>query len=295
MSKPEIVLSLDRERKAVKGSVELLNGKIRNGADLRICTGFLHNEHIDVGSEDDQMVNEASAFPETVLVDGKWSACFMTVRQPVALRDGFGYPNSLSLFLYNQDGRQALARWVMDGTTAKSIRKDTERFGMRKMHTMDIFDSDTPGVSKNFIYDFEYYDFIVNDCYEEIYANTGEDVCIKGNIGDLEDAYRCGRGIKLAVKGISGVLWGDRGHEDEIYIHCGSSFYYTKDRLMITNTLPLVSVPADIPLSYKPRSYRYCWIVARTDGRVEIRSYNPFDNLWETRAAFLPLRWFAQE
>ena len=284
MSKPETVLVLDSERKIIKGSAELLNRKIKSGADLRICTGFLHNEHIDLKSDDHQMIAETSTFQETVLIDGKWSAYFMTLRQPVALPDGFGLPNSLSLFLYNQNGQQALARVVMDGTPDTTMQKDSEESGMKKMHTISVFDSGTAGVSKNFIYDFEFYEFIVNNCYEEVPANDSD------LLGAL---YRDGRGIKIAMKGLSEVMWGDTGHEDEIYIHCASSYHYTKDKLMITNTHPFVSVPADIPLTYKSRSFRYCWAVARTDGRVEIRSYHPFSGKWETKSALLDIRWFA--
>lgn len=294
MSMPEVVLTLDSERRLKSGSTELLNRKIMGGADLRICTGFLHNEHIDISSIDNQLVAETSTFQETVLIDGKWSAYFMTLRQPVALRDGFGYPNSLSLFLYNQNGQQAIARLIMDGTDDKSMKRDSEESGMKKMHTINTFNENTPGVSRNFIYDFEFYDYIVNDCYREIYGNYKDGTCAAGNMGEIGEAYRYGRGIKLAIKGLSKIMWGDTGHEDEIFIHCGSSYYYTKDKLMITNTHPFVSVPADIPLTYKADSYRYCWVVARTDGRVEIRSYNPFENIWETKAVNLSLRWFAQ-
>jgi hypothetical protein len=62
---------------------------------------------------------------------------------------------------------------------------------------------------------------------------------------------------------------------------------------MITNSLPFVSVPADIPLSYKSRSYRYCWMVARSDGHAALRCYNPYENTWTTRSENLAVRWFA--
>ena len=294
MLKPETVLVLNPQRKAIKGSTRLLNNRLAAGGDLRICTGFIHNEHIDPRSRDSQLIEETSTFAETVIIDGKWSAFFMTLRQPVHLRKGFGYPNALSLFLYNQDGRQGIARLVMDGTIDKTVKRDSEHGGYPKMVTLGINDEQTAGISKNFIYDFENFDFIVSNCYREVYAHNRDGRRTFGSKEALAKAYRNGRGIKLAVKGLSKVLWGNTGHEDEIFIHCGSSYYYTKDRLMFTNTLPFVSVPADIPLTYKPKSFRYCWIIARSDGRLEVRAYNVFKNTWETRAARLPLRWFAQ-
>lgn len=294
MSKPECVLSLDADRQVVGGSTELLNGKIRAGADLRISTGFLHNEHIDPLSDDNQLVVETSTFAQTVLIDNRWSAYFMTLRQPVSLRDGFGRPHALSLFLYNQDGLQAMARLIMDEEQDDTMNPVVDEADMKKMHTLNVLDRHKAGASKNFIYNFSFYDFVVTDCYDEVYANTEGGTCVLGNIDALGEAYRSGRGIKLAVKGLSRAIWGTTEHEDEIYIHCGSSYYYTSDKLMITNTLPFVSVPADIPLNYKSESYRYCWLIARTDGRAEIRHYNVFDKKWETSATYLPIRWFAQ-
>ncbi len=295
MAKPQTVLSLNSRLNVVRGSTAALNRKLAAGADLRISTGFLHNEHIDPASSDDQLIEETSTFAETVIIDGKWSAYFMTARQPVALRQGFGLPNSLSLFLYNQDGHQGVARLVMDGTVDRTLKRDSEHGGIPKVRTLGLQDEGTAGVSKNFIYEFENFDFIVTPCYREVYANNAQGRRTFGTKDALAANCRSGRGIKIAVKGLSRILWGETGHEDEIYIHCGSSYYYTKDRLMITNTLPFVSVPADIPLTYKPKGFRYCWIIARSDGRVEVRAFNIFKNTWETRAARLALRWFVQD
>lgn len=60
------------------------------------------------------LVNEVSEFHETCLVESRWAAGFMTTRQPVSLPDSFGIP-SISFFLYNQDGNQAIARPILDG------------------------------------------------------------------------------------------------------------------------------------------------------------------------------------
>ena len=288
------VLEMDPQRNILSGSTAALNEKIKSGSDLRISTGFIHNEHIDPSSDDDQLIVETSTFAETVLIDGRWSAYFMTLRQPVGLPTGFGPSNALSLFLYNQNGQQAVARLIMDPTESAEASTDVvDDAPFKKTHTINSFDAGTPGYSKNFIYDFESFRYLANDCYEEIFANDENGNCVFGSVKALEEAYAEGRAIKIAVSGISGVLWGDTGHTDEIYIHCASSYYYTKDRLMITNSLPFVSIPADIPLAYKPRSYRYCWMIARNDGRVEIRGFNPFDKKWNTCMTHLPIRWFA--
>ena len=288
----ENVLELDSQRKIVSGSPERLNQCIAAGADIRIRTDFIHNEHIDPSSDDHQVVAETSTFPETVLIDGRWSACFMTLRQPIALPDGFGDPNSLSLFLYNQDGQQAMARLVLDQTGRQTTLWD-DGTDFPKMHTLSVQDIGTAGISKNFIYDFERFRFFAWNLYEELYAHSEEGAPVRGTVTDLEAAYGSGRPIKLAVSGLSRVLWGETGHDDEIFLQGSSAYDYTADPLMISNSVPFVSVPADIPLVYRERGYRYCWLVARSDGKGTIRSYNPFDGRWITQQARLPIRWFA--
>lgn len=292
--KPELILRLDANRNIVQGSPSQLNSRIAAGADLRISTGFLHNEHIDPNSDDHQQIVETSTFAQTVLIDSKWSAYFMTLRQPVSLPCGFGLANAMSLFLYNQDGQQAMARLTLEGGCNRTIEEHTEDTGFSKMHTLSIADTDTLGGSKNFIYYFDFFDYLVTACYKETYANTREGDKKLGDIECLHESYRRGAGIKIAVKGISEAIWGKTGHEDEIFIHCGSAYYYTSDKLMITNSLPFISVPADIPLSYKSKSFRYCWLVVRSDGMGELRSYNIFDNQWKTCSIRLSVRWFVQ-
>ena len=288
----ETVLELDSSRQVVSGSAEKLNRAIASGADIRVRTDFIHNEHIDPDSADNQRVAETSSFPQTVLIDKVWSAFFMTLRQPIALRDGFGEPNSLSLFLYNQDGQQAMARLVMDHTGPDTALWDGDDL-YPKTHTISVQDAGTSGISKNFIYDFDRFMFFANNGYEELYAHTADGIALNGTVAELEKAYGSGRPIKIAVRGLSRVLWGDSGHEDELFLHGSSAYDYTGDPLMICNSFPFVSVPAAIPLVYQPQSYRYCWLLARSDGHVAIRSYNPFTDQWTTRHAHLPVRWFA--
>ena len=58
-------LELDADRIVVAGSEEGLGDAIRRGADLRIYTEFLHNEHIDVTSDDPERVREVAEFGVT--------------------------------------------------------------------------------------------------------------------------------------------------------------------------------------------------------------------------------------
>ena len=108
-------LTLSADRTIRGGSFAALADAIRRAADLRIATEFRHNEHIDTTSDDSQLVREVAEFRVTYLLEDRWSAGIMTLRQPVDLPDGFGPRPSMSFFLYNQDGQQAIARPYLDG------------------------------------------------------------------------------------------------------------------------------------------------------------------------------------
>jgi hypothetical protein len=97
-------LELDMQRNIVGGSPKQLHDAIRNAADLRIYTEFRHNEHIDVTSPNPEMIREISDFPATYLIEDRWVAGIMTLRQPVTLPDRFGDRASMSFFMYNEDG-----------------------------------------------------------------------------------------------------------------------------------------------------------------------------------------------
>ena len=83
-------LELDDQRRIAAGSREALRDAIRRGADLRIGTAFRHNEHIDTASPNPELVQEVPEFRETWLVEDRWVAGVMTLRQPIELPAGFG-------------------------------------------------------------------------------------------------------------------------------------------------------------------------------------------------------------
>ena len=59
------VLELDGDRRVTSGNSSALCDAIRRGADLRILTEFVYNEHIDVHSENAELVREVSDFRVT--------------------------------------------------------------------------------------------------------------------------------------------------------------------------------------------------------------------------------------
>jgi len=94
-------LVLDRGRKPVGGSTRKLADAIRRGADLRIYTEFRHNEHIDTNSTNPELIQEVADFRVTYLLEERWVAGIINLRQPIELPDGFGPRPSMSFFLYN--------------------------------------------------------------------------------------------------------------------------------------------------------------------------------------------------
>jgi len=104
------VYGLNPARQRVAGSAGELAAAIRRGADLRINTAFRHNEHIDTTSKNPELIEEVADFRVTYLLDDRWAAGIINLRQPISLPDGFGPRPSMSFFLYNQNGQQAVAR-----------------------------------------------------------------------------------------------------------------------------------------------------------------------------------------
>ena len=116
------VLELDEKRAVIGGSERALREAVGRGADLRIYTEFYYHEHIRPGSANRELMKEVSDFRTTYLVDGRWAAGIMTLRMPIDPPAGFGPRPSMSLFLYNQDGSQAIARPFLDGRPAVPLR-----------------------------------------------------------------------------------------------------------------------------------------------------------------------------
>ena len=103
------VLELDSDRQRVSGDAGQLVEAVRRGSDLRIGTAFVHNEHIDTSSDRDELIAEVMDFRVTYLVEDRFVAGIQTLRMPISLPDGFGPRESMSFFLYNQDGHQSIA------------------------------------------------------------------------------------------------------------------------------------------------------------------------------------------
>jgi len=102
MSSWNCVVQLSSSRLLIKGSKASLSNAIRRGADLSIYTEFRPNEHIDVTSDNSELVQEASEFPVTNLLDNHWVAGIMSLRQPISLPRACPLILPGGLFLFHQ-------------------------------------------------------------------------------------------------------------------------------------------------------------------------------------------------
>lgn len=283
MSSWSLALELDADRHVIAGSPSALADAIRRGADLRIRTDFRHNEHIEPGADNPEMIREVSEFRVTYLLDDRWTAGIMTLRQPITPPLGFGPRPSMSFFLYNQDGNQAIARPFLDGSPAAGTPGPSpldDHTDMPKYHQFDAWDAATNAPSQSFIYDFHRFQFFVRDAWREV------------NVTELLDAFQYGVPVKVAIRNLCADLGGDLPHE--LFVHICSGFAYPESNRFCGETQPLVRVRPAIPLRYASQGWDFGWAIARTDGFVEYLRCDPYTLHFTRHRAEYALRWFVQ-
>ncbi|MBP1990801.1 hypothetical protein [Paenibacillus eucommiae] len=293
------VLELNEHRGRVEGSEEALRDSISAGADLRIETNFKHNEHIDVESDNKELVGEVSEFRTTYVLDGRWVAGCMTLRQPVNIPIGFVARPSLSLFLYNQNGQQAIARPYLDGGAVTGELGSSpldDHHDMPKYHQLDSWDAGTNAPSSNFIYDFGKFRYWVNDEWEEVLSHDADGHVVGGSYEQLVGAFHSGREVKVGVRGICQDLMndGEASMEHELFTQVGFTYNYTEQKLFLGETHPIVRVQPAIPLMYQSKNWDYGWLMPRTDGYVAMLLLNPYTLQYERKEGHYPIRWFVK-
>ncbi len=201
-------LELDSCLQRTAGSSTVLRDAVRRGADLQVMSAFYHDEHVDTGSRQHELVEEAMDMRATFLVEDRWCAGAQTLRQPVELPADFGPRPSLSLFLYNEDGGQAIARPYLDGPPAAGPREEAAPLTypeMPKYREFSRYDDDTNAPSSNFLYHFEYLRFRVNDDYREVLSHDENGVVTGGSMDELAAAFEERHRILLLLYGPAAV------------------------------------------------------------------------------------------
>ncbi len=292
-------LELDAERNVVSGSAWALASAIGRAADLRIYTEFLHNEHIDVTSSSAERIREVAEFGITYRIDGDWVAGIMSLRQPIELPVGFGPRPSMSFFLYNQDGTQAIARPYLDGgpvEAAPGSSPGQPPGNMPKYHALDQWDAGTNAPSHNFVYDFDVFRYCVSDSWREVLRHSATGDVLSGSIDDLVEAFSSGCAIKLGLGDLCADLGrgADRVLDHEVFVQGGSAYYYTETKLFMIGSHPVVRVRPAVPLRYTSRGWDFGWLMARSDGQVVYRRCDPYTLRFSDHATRNPIRWFVR-
>lgn len=279
------VLELNSSRQIVSGDPAALREAIRSGADLRIATGFVHNEHIDVTSDIAEPVREVSDFPVTYLIEDRWAAGIMTLRQPVVLsHEGFGRP-SMSFFLYNEDGQQAIARPYLDGGGPEPV---ADHSAMTKYHELDAHDQDTTAPSSNFVYEFDHFRYLVRNAWREVLHHDADGTVLAGSFAELVAASDAGGRVKVGVRGLA------EGVDHELFVELGPHYHYTERRIFVGESRPVVRVETAVPLTYGPSNWDFGWLLVRTDGRCHYLRYDPATLAPAQVERTLELRWFIE-
>ena len=292
-------LELKSDRSVSSGSSRALCDAIRRGADLQIATEFRHNEHIDVTSDNPELIREVAEFRTTYLLEDRWTAGFMTLRQPISLPDGFGPRPSMSFFMYNQNGQQAIARPFLDGppatgTPGPSPLDDHSR--MPKYHQHDKWDAGTNAPSSNFIYDFDVFRYLVRDDWREVLTHTAEGTVVSGSVDAIADAFSQGCEVKVGIRGLCSDLAKNpaRAIDHELFVGLGSCYYYTERKQFMGGTHPTVRVKPAIPLRYESKGWDFGWLMARTDGFVARLLCSPYSLKFDRSNRRYPMRWFVR-
>ena len=289
------LLELNDKLEVTAGSAEALNAAIARGADIKIETLFRHNEHVDVNSSLSDLIREVSEFPESILVDGRWSASFMTVRQPASIPDGFGPRASLSLFMYNQDGTQAIARPYLDGGPVTGVRGQCEPYsfpGMVRMRYLSCFDRDTNAPCDNFVYEFDTFRYMACDRYSSLCSFSNEGDLLSGKREALWDAIRLGADIRVGISDICGEMQGAKPYSNKLYIRAAFLYHYLESEMLVAETHPFVRVAPDIPVRYAPDNWDYCWAIVRTDGACSIMRMDPHTLEFAESKGRFAIEWF---
>lgn len=292
-------LTLDQDRRTTSGSAEALRAAIRDGADLRIYTEFRHHEHIEPGSSNQELVQEVSDFRVTYLVDDAWAAGIMNLRMPITPPEGFGPRPSMSFFLYNEDGGQAIARPYLDGRSGRGAPGPSpvdDHADMPRYHQLDGWDADTNAPSSNFVYDFDVFRYFVRDDWRMLYAHEADGKPVSGSMDALVAAFSQGAEIKVGLRGLCDDLGDNLSDppDHEVFIHTGPGYFSTQRRIFCAGSQPVVRVRPGMPLKYVSGGWDFGWLMPRSDGLVACWLCDPYTLVFRRAESRCAIRWFAR-
>lgn len=104
---------------------------------------------------------------------------------------------------------------------------------MVHMHIIVKNDGESNAPSRNFIYDFYSYKFLVQDNWTEVLSHDADGNVISGSAKMLEEASTAGCDIKVGISGICDGLFGEEKPciKHELFIQTGPHYYYSETGL----------------------------------------------------------------
>jgi len=163
---------------------------------------------------------------------------------------------------------------------------------MPKYDQHDSWDAGTNAPSSNFTYHFEAFRYIVRDDWQEVFSQKSDGAVIRGSLDALVECFSRGSEIKVGIRGLCCDLVSAMDHE--VFVHTGSGYYSTEQKVFCAGTQPVVRVKPAIPLRYESRGWDFGWLMVRTDGVVARWLCDPYTLKFTKCDGRCSLRWFVR-
>ena len=100
----------------------------------------------------------------------------------------------------------------------------------------------------------------------------------------------------MAIRGLCADLAasGAPAPDHEVFVHLGSCYYYTRRKLFMGGSHPLVRVRAAVPVRYASRDWDFGWLMPRTDGVVARSLVDPYTLNFRKSESHYAMRWFVR-
>lgn len=297
-------MELAMDRTVRSGSERALVDAIRRGADLRVYTEFLFEEHVLPYSdlppqpENHGLIREIIDFRQVFLIDDRYVAGMTTLRQPMLPTIGLSTDQPMmSFFMYGMDGQQSCANLIFSPTPEQMCEPGVFEIVpapplMRKLSAEERFDPGTSAPSMNFVYDMEVYRFWVRDEWTEILSHDSDGTVTGGGFDNIEQAQREGRELKVAIRDMCADL--GLGPTHEVFTLLGSSFLHDVRKFYDCGTHPVVRVAPAIPMKYRSFNWDVCWASLRTTAQATLRKLDPYTRKFSDHRSTFACRWFVR-
>ena len=215
------ILELGSNRDIAAGSTAELYAALNRGADLRVYTEWIYEEHAapDPGDGDPRYngtFQEVIDFRETYLIGSSYAAGITTLRQSMLPVVGFN-PDAgprMSFFLYDMEGRQGCSHVMLDDElyappgTHREVEAPAK---FPKLSSTQLNDEGSSGPSMQFAYDFERYRYWVRDDWELLLAHKTDGTVTSGSWRDLHNAQLAGKDIKIGLAAVAAAVAASNG------------------------------------------------------------------------------------